>query len=195
MPDVVTIDQIRDLIKSENIRPSDIFPMEKLVSDPAVKGYAEDRVRERIGSEYQHRKSVEEELEKAKKDFGPKEAALLEQIKSLKATAAKAQLGSLLEKQRESRKLDEKQLQFIQNRMERFNPKDPDAVEKEFNAHLDSEIDEYGRIAKLFGVGGAEDKSGGKEKSGGTEPDNSSSSGGSPESKYVDPKQNDFIRV
>ena len=194
MPDVVTVDQIRDLIKSENIRPSDIFPMDKLVADPAVKGYAEDRVRERIGSEYQHRRSAEEELEKLKKEFAPKEAALLEQIKGLKAGAAKAQIGPLLERQREARKLDDRTMKFVQSKLQRFNPQDPDNLEKELGGFLDESIDEYKKLAKdVFGIEDAKGGNDGGTKDPGTGPANNQSAGDK-SSKYLSPQTNPFIR-
>jgi hypothetical protein len=193
MPDVVTVDQIRDLIKSENIRPSDIFPMEKLTADPAVRGFAEDRVRERIGSEFQHRKAAEEELEKLKKEAVDKESALTEKLKSLELNAAKAQIGPLLEKQKETRKLDERQLKFVQNRLTRFNPKNPADVEKEFTSYLDEQIDEYGKLAKdVFGI---EEKKADDKGNAGVGPDKTKSAADASKSKYIDPKQNPMIKT
>ena len=153
MPDVVTIDQIRDLIKSENIRPSDIFSVEKLTADSMVIGFAENRVREKIGSEYQRRKEAEEKLAQLQKEVGPKEAVLMEKIKNLELGAAKTQIGPLLEKQKGIRKLDDRQVKFVQARLARFSPTKPEDVEKEFNTYLDAEIDECGRLAKdVFGI-------------------------------------------
>jgi len=121
---------------------------------------------------------------------------LTEQIKTLKASAAKAQIGTLLDKQREGRKLDDRQVKFIQNRLQRFEPKDPDAVEKEFGTFLDSEIDEYGRLAKdVFGIepDKGKDIDGGKEGSF-TSPEKDKPAGDD-KSKYIDPKTNPFIRA
>lgn len=191
MPDVVTKDQIRDLIKSENLRPSDLFETEHIVADPIVKGYAEDRIKERIGAEFARRKDAEEKLTKLQEGQGDKEADLLKQIATLKAGAAKAQLGPMLDKQKADRKLDDRQLKFIQSRMSKFEPKNPDELDKEFNSWLDDSIDEFGSLAKdVFGIK-AEDPKG--EPKGG-EPDNRGASGDAG-SKYLDPKQNPFIKT
>jgi len=194
---VVTLDQVKDLIKTEKLRPSDVFGMDALESDPAVKGLAEDRVRERIAGEFKRRKEAEEKLEKLQGEQGGKEAALQEEIKGLKINAAKSQLGPLFEKQKAERKLDERQAKYIQNRLARFAIQKPDEIEKEFNAFLDGEIDEYGRVAKeVFGIEEKGEGGGtgtGKVKPAGAEPHAGDKK--SADSPYLDPAKNPFIKA
>ena len=55
MGDVVTIDQLRDLVKADKIKPSDIFGAEVLADDPSVKGLIETENRRAVAGEYAHR--------------------------------------------------------------------------------------------------------------------------------------------
>ena len=99
----------------------------------------------------------------------------------------------LYDAQKATRKLTEKQALFIEGRLDKFKPIKPEDVEKEFNFYLDSEVDEFGKIAKLMGI---EEKvaAGGGDKGGGTGPEDKSA-GGTPENKYLDPTKNPFIKL
>ncbi|MFX0092105.1 MAG: hypothetical protein ACFFBD_10125 [Candidatus Hodarchaeota archaeon] len=187
---VVTKSQIQDVIKSEGLKPSDLFGTDQILADPIVKGFAEDRVRERIGSEYQRRKSLEEELEKVKKDFEPKEQKYKEEIKKLKIDTAKTQLGSLLDKEKEKRSLDDRQIKFIQERHDRFNPSDSEKIEQEYSNYLDKEIDEYNKLKTVFGI---EEPGEPQPKPGGAEPEVKREK--VTDNKYVDPAQNPMIKT
>lgn len=191
---VVTREQVKDLIKAEGLKPSDLFGRDALDTDPIVIGLAEARVEEKIGGEYRRRKVAEEKLETLRGQVDTEKAELQKQIGSLKATAAKAQLGPLFEKQRADRKLDDRQVKFIQKRLERFEPKNPEDLEKELNGYLDAEIAEYSKIAReVFGI---DDKAtgDGKDKSAtGSEADKNKGGGG--EDKYLDPAKNPMIKT
>lgn len=194
MSDVVTLDQVRDLIKSEKLRPSDLFGTETLTADPVVKGFADDRVKERIGAEFARRKEAEEKLGKIEDDKKKELEKLQAENKKLKTSAAKSQLGTLLDKQRETRKLDERQVKYIQNRMQKFNPENPDELEKEFDKYLDSEIEEYKKLAKdVFGIESDNNDDKDKKKPGGAEPDETKPPDEA--EKYTDPKQNPMIKT
>lgn len=194
---VVTREQVKDLIKSEGLKPSDLFEVGALSSDPVVRGYADDLVKERIGRTWREKKEAEEELEKLKTGHTTREAALQKENDALKANLAKTQVGSLLEKQRAERKLDDRQVKFIQKRLPDWKPEKPEELEKEFNSFLDKQIDDYRSVAKdVFGI---EDKPAGetgKEKpTPGAEPGGTGDKGAEPENKYTDPKQNPFIKA
>jgi hypothetical protein len=191
----LTLEDVRAFLKTEKVKPSDIFPMEEMAADPVVRGLAEDRVKERIAGEFARRKEAEEKLEKIEKGAADKESAFTRQITDLRIAAAKSQVGPMFEKQRTSRKLDDRQTKFIQNRLARFTPSKPEDIDKEFEAYLDAEVDEYGKIAReVFGI---EDKkveppANGGDK--GTGPDKGKPTGG-PENKYLDPAQNPMIKL
>lgn len=192
----LTMEDVRTFLKSEKVKPSDVFGMEEMAADPVVRGLADDRVRERIAGEFARRKDAEERLAKIEGDHKAKVDDLTKAINGFKIDAAKSRLGPMFETQRTSRKLDERQTKFVQNRIGRFTPTNPDDIDKEFNTYLDSEIDEYNRIAKdVFGVekpkpangGNGNPKEGAEPADHSTKPD--------PDNPYIDPTKNPLIRV
>jgi len=185
----LSIEDVRSFLKTEQVKPSDVFGMDELAADPAVKGLAEDRVKERVAGEWRGRKEAEEKLEKERAERKEREAALLLENRGLKVANAKTQVGPLFEKAKVERKLTDQQTQFITTRMERFTPKEADSLEKDFAAYLDSEVDEYGKIAKVFGVGVEK----GNGKPAGGEPDESKAA--ATDSPYTDPARNPMIKV
>jgi phage terminase Nu1 subunit (DNA packaging protein) len=194
---VITKDQLRELILAENFRPSDLFSVDALIEDEAVKGHVAIQLKDVRGEksgEYYHRKRTEEAFDKARKEYEEKLKAKDAEVASLKTAAAKSQVGQLLEKRKATRKLDERQVKFVQERLPRFNPQKPDELDKEFDTFLDGEIDEYKRIAKdVFGI--EEDKAkGGGTGDPGTGPDTNKGNANTT-AKYLDPKQNPMIKL
>ena len=195
MSEVITIDQIRDLIKAEKIKPSDIFGVESLTDDPAVVGYVEAEKRKAVSGEYAHRKRDEEGFDKTKGELESQLKAKDEEIQKLKVVSVKNTIPTLFQKQKEDRKLSDMQSKWIEKRLEKFTPENPENLEKELNAYLDNEIDEYKVVAKdVFGI---EDKDNGKDKgkTGGTEPNEGGSEDTGDENKYTDPTQNPLIKT
>ena len=195
MSEVITIDQIRDLIKAEKIKPSDIFGVESLTDDPAVVGYVEAEKRKAVSGEYAHRKRDEEGFDKTKGELESQLKAKDEEIQKLKVASVKNTIPTLFQKQKEDRKLSDMQSKWIEKRLEKFTPENPENLEKELNAYLDNEIDEYKVVAKdVFGI---EDKDNGKDKgkTGGTEPDEKGSDDTGDKNKYTDPDKNPFIKI
>jgi hypothetical protein len=191
MPETVTIDQIRDLIKAEKILPSDIFGAETLADDPAVKGIVRSEVKEAVTGEYAHRKRTEEGFDKTRQELEAKLKDKDDKILKLALDAAKTQMGSLFQKQKEVRKLTEKQAAYIEARLPNFNPQKPDEIEKEMNVYLDSQLDQYAKDAKVFGI---EDKAGEENKgAAGSEAEKNKVTGG--EDKYINPAKNPFIKT
>lgn len=187
----ITIEDVKSFLKAEKTKPSDLFGAEDLTEDPAVKGFVETEKRRAVAGEYAHRKRTEEGFDTTKKEFEDKIKERDVKIRALEINAAKAQVGTLFEKQKGERKLDEKQVKFVQSRLPKFTPTKVEDLEKEFNLHLDAEIDEYKRIAKdVFGVEekAADDRT---KVDGGTGPDGKQKEG--PADKYLDPAQNPWI--
>jgi len=192
MGEVITRDQIRDLIKAEKIKPSDLFGAEVLAEDSSVKGLVESETRRAVAGEYAHRKRTEEGFDKTKAELEKQLNDLKAEANTLRVATATGKVRPLYDAQKASRKLTEKQATFIEGRLERFKPVKPEEVEKEFNFYLDSEVDEFGKVAKLLGI--EEQKADDKAKDGGTGPDESKKSG-APENKYLDPAKNPMIRI
>lgn len=192
MGEVVTRDQIRDLIKAEKIKPSDLFGAEVLAEDSSVKGLVESEIRRAVAGEYAHRKRTEEGFDKTKAELEKQLNDLKAEANTLRVATATGKVRPLYDAQKAARKLTEKQATFIEGRLDRFKPVKPEEVEKEFNFYLDSEVDEFGKVAKLLGI--EEQKGDDKTKDGGTGPDENKKSG-TPENKYLDPAKNPMIRI
>ena len=188
----VTIDEVRDLIKADKVKPSDLFGAEVLAEDPSVKGLIETENRRAVAGEYAHRKRGEEGFDKTKGELEKQLADLKAENVQLLLTTATGKVRPLYDAQKATRKLTEKQALFIEGRLDKFKPTKPEDVEKEFNFYLDSEVDEFGKIAKLMGI--EEKAAGGGDKGGGTGPENSPAGETTP-NKYLDPAKNPFIRL
>ncbi len=190
-----TIEDVKTFLKAEKIQPSDLFGAERLAEDPAVKGLVESETRRAVAGEYAHRKRTEEGFDKTREELEKQLKDKDAELDRLKVESAKAKVVPLFDKQKADRKLDEKQIKFIQARLERFVPKSAEEVEKDFNAYLDSEVDEYGRLAKeVFGIEPAKENGNGSSKDSGTGPDEGKPAGPAV-SKYLDPAQNPFIKT
>ena len=187
----VMIDEIRDLIKADKIKPSDLFGAEVLADDPSVKGLIETENRRAVAGEYAHRKRGEEGFNKTKGELETQLADLKAEANTLRLATATGKVRPLYDAQKATRKLTEKQALFIEGRLDKFKPTKPEDVEKEFNFYLDSEVDEYGKIAKLMGI---EEKPTGGDKGGGTGPEDKPA-GDATLNKYLDPAKNPFIRL
>ncbi|MCJ7587533.1 MAG: hypothetical protein MUQ00_06510 [Candidatus Aminicenantes bacterium] len=189
----VTIDEVRDLIKADKIKPSDLFGADILAEDPSVKGLIETENRRAVAGEYAHRKRGEEGFDKTKGELEKQLADLKAEANTLRIATATGKVRPLYDAQKVTRKLTEKQATFIEGRLDKFKPTKLEDVEKEFNFYLDSEVDEFGKIAKLMGI---EEKAagGGGDKSGGTGPE-VTPAGDATLNKYIDPAKNLFIKL
>lgn len=188
----VTIEEVRDLIKADKLKPSDLFGADILAEDPSVKGLIETENRRAVAGEYAHRKRGEEGFDKTKGELEKQVSDLKTEANVLRVSAATGKIRPLYDAQKVTRKLTEKQATFIEGRLDKFKPIKPEDVEKEFNFYLDSEVDEFGKIAKLMGI--EEKAAGGGDKSGGTGPENQPA-GDATLNKYLDPAKNPFIKL
>lgn len=191
---VITKEQIRNLILAEKLKPSDLFGAESLTDDPVVKGYVDSEKRSATAGEYAHRKRTEEGFDKTRSDLEAKLKERETEVTRLRLESAKGQVPTIFSKLKAERKFDEKQEKFIKARLERFEPKDVDKVEDELKSYLDGEVDEYGRMAKVFGIEEKKTDGAGGTADPGTGPDKTRTASSS-QSKYVDPKQNPLIRT
>jgi hypothetical protein len=191
----ITIEDVKAFLKAEKVAPSDVFGVEDLTSDPAVTGFVENQKRSAVAGEYAHRKRTEEGFDKTRDELEKKVQAKEAEVGRLRLDAAKAQVPALFAKQKDARKLNEQQEKFVLARLQRFAPSKVEDVEKEFNAYLDSEIDECGRLAKdVFGIGPEKGEGGnGGEKKAGAEPDETQA--GDSQSDYLNPAKNPMIKL
>ena len=187
----MTLAELKQAIQEGKFTPSDVFGQEAIFADPTIS----EQVREKVSnaSGYNIRKledSIEERaaLKKKLEDAETKVTEAEKEKDTLKLESAKSKVDSLFDTQKTERKLDEKQVKFIQNRLGGFTPQKVEDVEKELNAHLDSELKEYETMAKdVFGIEiekkKDDDLTGPEDK----KPD-------AVDNKYLDPAQNPMIK-
>lgn len=192
MPEVVTKEQIRDLILAEKIKPSDLFGAEALTEDPVVKGYVDAEKKAATTGEYAHRKRTEEGFDKTRKELEEKLAEREKEVNTLKIEAAKLKVKPLFDKQKAERKLDERQVKFIEQRLDKFTPEKVETLEADFNKHLDGLVDEFDKVAEVFGAKQAPSE--GDKKNPGAGPDLKPAPAGG-DDKYLDPASNPFIKT
>jgi len=167
----ITISEVRNFIKSENLKPSDIFGLGDLTKDPMIEEHLEAEKKKAVTGEYKNRKRDEEGYEKLKEKMTEDHKEEIkkkdELITNLRTENIQSKTGEWLDAQKEKRELDEEQLKFINRNLSKFKPEDQEKVEDEFNKFLDGQIDELAGIKKeVFG----QEPSTEKEKVGGGEP-------------------------
>jgi len=163
MGEVITIAEIKTLIKEEKVKPSDLFSMEALTEDPSVKGFVDASCKEAVGGEYKHRKRIDTKFDAEKEDWEKEKEEKEKEIKKLKSDGAKRDAVDLFAKKTKERKLDEKQTKFIESKQADFVPEDPEKLDKEVDQFMDSKIEEFKKTAEIFGhkVETEEEKKGG----------------------------------
>lgn len=193
---VITKEQIRNLILAEKLRPSDLFGVEALTEDPAVKGFVETEKRNATAGEYAHRKRTEEGFDKTRQELENRLKERDTELARLKTEAAMGRVPKLFDKARDERKFTERQSKFIKARLDRFSPKDIDKLDEELKVWLDGEVEEEAKLAKLYGIPeDKKDEGDGGTKDPGTGPDKQKAAGDAKSNKYLDPKSNPFIKI
>jgi len=169
----ITINDVRNFIKSGNLKPSDLFGLGDLTKDPMIGEHIEAEKKKATTGEYEHRKRDEEGYEKTKaKLIEDHNKAIKEKDKligTLQSENIQSKTTAWLEAQKEKRELDEEQVKFITRNVPKFKPEDPEKAEDEFNKFLDDQIDELSGIKKdVFGKEPEEKKKapGGEAKGG-----------------------------
>lgn len=170
--DMVTISEVRDFIRSESLKPSDIFGLGDLTKDPMIQEHFEAEQKKALTGEYAGRKRDEEGFEKAKAKLVKDHEKQIKEKDDVIATQGteiiQSKTGTWLETQKAKRELNDEQLKFITRNMPNFKPEDAEKAEDEFNKFLDNQIDDLSGIKK--DVFGDEGDGGEKKKAGGGEP-------------------------
>jgi len=150
--DKITIDELRKLVKEEKIKPSDIFVIEDLTEDSAVKGYVNAQVKEAVAGEYSHRKRTDKKFDEKEQEWEREKKEFEDKISMLTKTAATSKVKSLFDEAKEKRELSDQQIKFVEKRLTTFEPKELEKIDDEFDKHLDSELDEFKEYAQTFGI-------------------------------------------
>lgn len=161
----ITITEVRDFIKSGNLKPSDIFGLGDLTKDPMIEEHILAESKKNATEGYEHRKRDEEGFERLKaklaKDHEKKVKEHEVTIAKLQNENIQSKTAAWLDTEKEERKLDDEQLKFIDRNLSRFKPEDAEKAEDEFGKFLDNQIDELSGIKKdVFG----DDSDGGEKK-------------------------------
>lgn len=150
--EMTTINEVRDFIKTGNLKPSDIFGLGDLTKDPMIEEHIEVERKKAITGEYEHRKRDEEGFDKTKeKLIKDHEKAVKEKDKLITKQAGEiiqSKTSGWLETQKEKRELDEEQMKYINLNLSKFEPEDTEKAEDEFNKFLDDQIDDLSGIKK-----------------------------------------------
>ncbi len=161
----ITITEVRDFIKSGNLKPSDIFGLGDLTKDPMIQEHIEAESKKSVSGEYEHRKRDEEGYEKLKVKLVKDHEKVVKEkdklITTLQGENIQSKTAAWLETQKEKRELDDEQMKFINRNLSKFKPEDAAKAEEEFGGFLDNQIDELSGIKKdVFG----DDGDGGEKK-------------------------------
>ena len=191
----MTLAELKKAVQEAKLSPTDVFDRDAILADPLISEQVAEKISNARG--YDGRKF--EELVQAKADLTQKlkdaETKITEHegaVKTLKLETAKSKVDSLFEAQKTERKFNEKQTKYIENRLKKFDPQDPEKIDGEFNTWLDTQVDDYKKDAEAMGV--EIEKAGNEEKKGGgLGPEDHKETGG--DDKYLDPEQNPMINV
>lgn len=155
----LSLDDIKKVIKAESLKPGDLFSNADLSEDPSVKGLVDSAERRTKASFHDHNARTEEKIEDVRKELGKEKADLEKDNKKLKAQVAKTKVNGLFETAKTERKLTEKQTKFLEKKIAKFEPEDPEKLETEFASFLDDNIKEFKSIAEdVFGEKKEKDK-------------------------------------
>jgi len=192
----MTLAELKKAIQESKLQPSEVFDQEILASDPVIKEHVQEKIKNARGydvRQYEKLTDKKAELEQKVKDLETKIQAAEQEKQNLVLETAKTKVGPLFETQKEKRKLDEKQVKYIQARLGDFTPQKPEELEKEFDVHLDNILKKYKEDAEVFGVTIETKPDPDKTGNGGTGPVDTKSA--PIENKYVDPAKNPMIRT
>ena len=159
----LSLEDMKKVIKAESLKPGDLFSNADLSEDPSVKGLIDSAERRTKASFHDHNTRTEEQLDKIREEEAEKKKEVEKENKKLKREVAKSKVDKLFETAKTDRKLTEKQVKYLEKRISKFEPDDPEKLDTEFSSFLDDNIKEFKSIAEdVFG----EKKEETKEKTG-----------------------------
>ena len=186
--DTITVPEIKQVIAENKIKPSDLFGMDSLASDPVVIGYVNEEKKQASAGVFANKKRTDEAFDKARAEWDKREKELAAENAQLKRDVAKSSVSKLFSDAKEKRKLTEKQVKYIEARIPKFDVTEPDKIADEFDSFLDTQIDAFKTDASVFGI----DVDGGDGGGGDTGGDDNKAAGGEP-SKQGDSTGDDIF--
>jgi hypothetical protein len=148
--DIMTLDEIKTAIKEGRYRLSDVFGDDEISKDPSVLRL----VRGETQAEFEHRTRTDKKFDEERAKWEKEKKALEEQVKTADQKGLKSEAVEKLRDVISQRKLDEKQVKFVQKDFSKFAPTTGDALIRDLNKFVDDQLTEYDQAAELFGVKG-----------------------------------------
>ena len=148
----ITIGQVKDLIKAENITPGQLFTLGALSEDPSVQDLIKSESRSAQKGEYEHRKRTDKKFDDEREKWETEKKELEGQIKTLKPKAIQNDRDASFKKITEARKLDEKEVKFINRKLGGFVPEKTEDMDKELDKFVDTQLDDFKAIAADMGI-------------------------------------------
>ncbi len=180
----ITTGGVRDFIRSNNLKPSDLFGLEDLTSDPLIQKHVSTETKDGKSDIWNQRQREKDDFDKRLKDLEKekteKEAALTKERDDALKLVRDGKIPALVEQIKKERKLDDNQTVFIDRAIKRFStPEKLEDLEKDLNSFFDAQIKEHQELGEaVYGVEKKEkDPDPDKNKGGGGTGDDQTSEG------------------
>ena len=160
----ITTSGVRDFIRSNHLKPSDLFGLEDLTSDPLIQKHVSTETRDGKSDLWNQRQREKDEFEKRLKDIEDKqkekETALTKERDDALKLVRDGKIPTLVEQIKKERKLDDNQTIFIDRAIKKFStPEKLDDLEKDLNSFFDAQIKEHLELGEaVYGVPKAKEK-------------------------------------
>jgi len=156
----MTLKEIKDAIAEGRIQVDELFSMDEIGKNKAIQEHFQ------VTGNIKRYERLEKKFEQSEKEWKTKEAELNDKIKIGAVEVATVKANDLFTEKAKTRKLDERQIKFIENKKALFKPEDVENVDKEVDKFMDDMLDDYKETAEIFGEKIEENQ----EEKGGGEP-------------------------
>ncbi len=152
----ITVSEVKSFIKAENLVPSDLFGQGDLTKDPIIEEHIEKLQDNFEKSAIKRRNRINDGADATKEELVKTHKEAIKDkdkvITGLQSEAIKTKAPRWLDAQKDKRKLGDEQMKFINRNLSKFEPKEHDKAEAEFNQFLDDQVDDFAGIQKdVFG--------------------------------------------
>jgi len=186
----MTLKELIAEISSGGFVPSQLFDKDALIRDSVVIEIANNKQK----VEYEHRVRTDKKFDEEKAKWETEKAEYETKLKDSALITIKTKTGEVAKTLSEKRKLDEKQVKFLDANLKKFEPKETETrkFEEEVDKFIDGVLDEYESVTKLFGIETKENKENKEKEKPGTPASNKENKDAD---DMTDPENNDLIPV
>ena len=158
----MTLKEIKEAITEGRIQIDELFDMTEIGKNAAIQEHFQ------MAGNIKRYERLDKKFNESEKAWETEKAELNAKIKTGAVEIATAKANDLFAEKAKTRKLDDKQVKFIENKKASFKPEDVENVDKEVDKFMDNMLDDYKETAEIFGEKTKEDP----ESKGGGEPGN-----------------------